>query len=142
MKLGRNVCLDEISDKFNPFPNKPWFSRICSKNLSKTLWEKEKLLVMSNFSFYHSVFYRFGELSAISLNLKLLSANSFSFFFGKELKMDHVGSKTRSVGHIIEKHCVCSRGHIFNLIIVKLGQNVFFYEISDKLKNGSCWVKN
>ena len=86
MKLGRNVCLDEISDKFNPFPNKPWFSRICSKNLSKTLWEKEKLLVMSNFSFYHSVFYHFGELSAISLNLKLLSANSFSFFFWERVK--------------------------------------------------------
>ena len=26
----------------------------------KTLWEKEKLLVMSNFSFSHSVFYPFG----------------------------------------------------------------------------------
>ena len=26
----------------------------------KTLWEKEKLLVTSNFSFSHSVFYLFG----------------------------------------------------------------------------------
>ena len=41
---------------FNPFPNKPWFLRVCSTSLLKTLWEKEKLLIMSNFSFSHSVF--------------------------------------------------------------------------------------
>ena len=35
----------------NPFPNKPWFLRVCSTSLLKTLWEKEKLLVTSNFSF-------------------------------------------------------------------------------------------
>ena len=44
----------------NPFPNKPWFLRVCSTSLAKTLWEKEKLLVTSNFSFSHSVFYPFG----------------------------------------------------------------------------------
>ena len=43
----------------NPFPNKPWFLRVCSTCLLKTLWEKEKLLVTSNFSFSHSVFYTF-----------------------------------------------------------------------------------
>ena len=42
------------------FPNKPWFLRVCSTSLLKTLWEKEKLLVMSNFSFSHSVFYHYG----------------------------------------------------------------------------------
>ena len=36
---------------------KPWFLHVY---LLKTLWEKEKLLVMSNFSFSHSVFYPFG----------------------------------------------------------------------------------
>ena len=50
---------------FNSFPNKPWFLRVCNKSLLRTLWEKEKLLVTSNFSFSHSVFYPFGELSAI-----------------------------------------------------------------------------
>ena len=35
----------------NPFPNKPWFLLVCSTSLLKTLWEKEKLLVLSNFSF-------------------------------------------------------------------------------------------
>ena len=31
----------------NPFPNKPWFLRICCMSLLKTLWEKEKLLKIS-----------------------------------------------------------------------------------------------
>ena len=35
----------------NPFPSKPLFLSVYSRNLLKTIWEKEKLLVMSNFSF-------------------------------------------------------------------------------------------
>ena len=35
---------------------KPLFLRVCRTSLLKTLWEKEKLLVTSNFSFSHSVF--------------------------------------------------------------------------------------
>ena len=38
-------------------------SRVCSTSL-KTQWEKEKSLVTSDFSFSHSVFYPFRELSA------------------------------------------------------------------------------
>ena len=34
--------------------------------------------------------------------------------------MDHVGSKTRSLGQILEKPCVCSRDQIFGLIFMKL----------------------
>ena len=49
-----------VTEDRNPFPNKPWFLRVCNTSLLKTLWEKEKLLVMSNFSFSHSVFYLFG----------------------------------------------------------------------------------
>ena len=58
------------------------------------------------------------------------------------LKMGHVGSKTRSLGQILEKPCVRSRGHFFSPIILKLGQNVCLDEISDKWENGSCQVKN
>ena len=43
----------------NPFRNKPWFLSVCNTSLSKTLWVKEELLVMSNFSFSHCVFYLF-----------------------------------------------------------------------------------
>ena len=58
----------------NPFPNNPWYIRVCSSSLLKTPWEKEKLLAMSNFSFSHGVFYPFGELPVILSNLKLLSS--------------------------------------------------------------------
>ena len=63
----------------NPFPNKPWFLRVCSIGLLKTLWEKEKLLVTSNFSFSHSVFYLFGELNAIFSKFEIVVCKLFKF---------------------------------------------------------------
>ena len=66
--IGNRAVLKNFqSMAINPIPNKPWFLRVCSTSLLKRLWEKEKLLVMSNFSFSHSVFHLFGELSAISI---------------------------------------------------------------------------
>ena len=56
--------------------------------------------------------------------------------------MVHVGSKTRSLGQILETPCVCCRGHIFRMIIIKLPHNVCLDEISDQFENGSCWLKN
>ena len=52
------------------------------------------------------------------------------------LKMGYVGPKTRSLGQILEKPCVCCRGHIFSLIIMKLCQNVCLDEIFNKLEKG------
>ena len=46
--------------KVNPFPHNDSFWRPWETRLWKTLWEKEKLLITSNFSFSHSVFYPFG----------------------------------------------------------------------------------
>ena len=61
------------------FPNKPLYLHVCSTSLLKTLWEKEKLLVTSNFSFSHSVFYPFREkFFYFHQILKLSSANSLS----------------------------------------------------------------
>ena len=68
-----------VSDSFNPFPNKPWFLQVCNSGLLKTLWEKEKLLVMSNFSFSHSVFYLFGELVDIFIKLEIVLCKHFEF---------------------------------------------------------------
>ena len=65
---------------FNPFPNKPWFLRVCSTSLLKTQWGKEKLLVTSNFSFSHSVFYPFGELYTIFIKLKIVVCEFFSIW--------------------------------------------------------------
>ena len=56
--------------------------------------------------------------------------------------MGHVGSKTRSLGQILEEPCVPSRGHIFSLIIMKLGENVSLDKILYKFGKGSCWVNN
>ena len=52
----------------NPFPASPCFyvSAVYT-SLLKTLWKKVKLLVTSNFSFFHSVFYPFGELPIFSI---------------------------------------------------------------------------
>ena len=78
---------------FNPFPNKPWFLRFCSTSLLKTPWEKEKLLVTSNFSFSHSVFYPFRELSATFIKLEIVVCNLFqvgrvkNLSFGKRLNL-------------------------------------------------------
>ena len=63
----------------NSFPNKPWFLRVCSTSLLKTLWEKEKLLVTSNFPFTHSVFYCLRELSAIFVKFKIVICGLFQF---------------------------------------------------------------
>ena len=63
----------------NSFPNKPWFLHVCSTSLLKTLWEKEKLLVASNFSFAGSVLYPFGEFSNILIKLKAVVCNFFQF---------------------------------------------------------------
>ena len=58
------------------------------------------------------------------------------------LKTGCVGLKTRSLGQIIEKPCVCCRGHNFSPIIMKLGQNVCLDEILDEFENESCQIKN
>ena len=64
---------------FNPFPNKPWFLLVYSTCLLKTMWEKEKLLITSNFSFSRIVFYPFGELSAIFIKFEIVICKFFQF---------------------------------------------------------------
>ena len=44
------------SHTLNPFPKKPWCLGVFRTSLLKTLWEKEKLLVMSNFPFSQQCF--------------------------------------------------------------------------------------
>ena len=63
----------------NPFPNKPGFLHVCSTCLLITLWEKEKLLVTSNFSFFHCVIYRFQQLSAIFFKFRIVVCKVFKF---------------------------------------------------------------
>ena len=57
-----SLTLYRMKKTFNPLPNKKLFLHVYSTSLLKTLWEKGKLLVTSNFSFSHSVFYPFNPL--------------------------------------------------------------------------------
>ena len=59
----------------NPVPNK----QLVFTCLLKTLWEKENLLVMSNFSFSRNVFYLLGELSAIFIKFEIVICKIFQF---------------------------------------------------------------
>ena len=63
----------------NPFPYMPRFLCVCSTTLLKTLWEKEKLIITTNFSISHSVFYPFGELSAIFIKFEIVVCKPFQF---------------------------------------------------------------
>ena len=82
-----------IGLSFKPFPNKPWFIRVCRTSFLKTLWKKEKLHVKSNFSFSHSVFYPFEEPSSIFFRFEIVVCKLFQFgrvlnlSFGKGLTL-------------------------------------------------------
>ena len=45
----------------------------------KERWEKEQLLIASNFFFSHSVSYPFRELSAIFIKFEIVFCNLFQF---------------------------------------------------------------
>ena len=68
-----------VWEEVDPFPNKPWFLRICSSGLLKTVWEKEKLLVTSNCSFSHTVFYPLENLFKIFMKFDIIVCKLFQF---------------------------------------------------------------
>ena len=77
-----SVCKTKICDEVVDGPEKTIHSFIMClqyRSFLKTQWEKEKLLVISNFSFSHNVFYPFGELAAIFMKIEMLSAHSSEF---------------------------------------------------------------
>ena len=57
---------------FNPFPHIDAFWHLCSRRLSKTLWQKEKLLNTSNFSF--------AKVFSSLFNYNAISYRGFSHF--------------------------------------------------------------
>ena len=65
------IVLAIRTEEVNLFPTKPWFLRVCTTSLLKTL-------VTSNFSFSHSFSTHLENFLPFSSNLKLSSANSFS----------------------------------------------------------------
>ena len=83
-----NLDQSKILLSVNPFPDKPWYLRVYHTSLLKTLREKEKLLVTSNFSSSHSVFYPFCKLSAISFNFEIIVCK---LWFLEESKICRLG---------------------------------------------------
>ena len=61
------------------FPREALFFCVFITSFLKTQWEKENLLITSNFSFSHSVFYPFGELSAIFIVYEIVVCKLFQF---------------------------------------------------------------
>ena len=84
-----------------PFPNKPWFLRVCRRSHLKTPWEKEKLLVVSNFSSSHSFFHPFGELAAIFIRFQIDICKTFHF--ARVYKICHLGK-----GLILGTFIICT----------------------------------
>ena len=63
--LSRNhQNLPFCCDGLNLSQTSPGFISVCKASPLKALWEKEKLLLTSNFSFSHCLFYSFEEVSA------------------------------------------------------------------------------
>ena len=70
---------------FNPFPNKPWFLRVCSSSLLKTLGKGE-IACNEQFLLFPTVFStRLENFLPFSSNSKLPTANSYSLEESKNL---------------------------------------------------------
>ena len=72
---------------FYAFTKQALVLNVCNTSLLKTRWEKEKLLIMSNFSFSLSISFHLDHFLQFTSNLKLLSADSFSL---EESKICHL----------------------------------------------------
>ena len=113
MRLNTLACAITEIDQFKPFPNKPWFLCVCSTSLLKTPREKEKLLVTSNFSFSHSVFYPFSELSAIFIKFKIVVCKLFQFRSLKFVVWERV--KKISVSTKLQYNCIKTVEGVHNM---------------------------
>ena len=63
---------------------------------------------------------------------------------GQDVCLDEISDEFEngSLGQILEKPCVRSRGHILSWILMEVGQDVCLDDISDEFENGSGGVKN
>ena len=124
LKSIRSSCFHHLKN-INPFPNKPWFLHVCLTNLLKTLWEKEKLLVTSNFSFDHSVFYLFRELSTIFIKFDIFVCIFFQVW--------------KSLKFVVQERVECVM-HLCNLFIGIYQNKLWLYYEGDMFINYKCFV--
>ena len=83
----------------NPFPNKPWFSRVCSTSLLKTLCEKENCLWQAILPF-HKVFSIHLEniLPFQILNCRLQTLSIWSSLKFAVWERVNLGNKNMKIG--------------------------------------------
>ena len=71
-------CSHLVKD-FNPFPNKPWFLRVCIIHLLKHSGKRRNCSLPANFSFSHRVSYPFREPSVIFIKIEIVFFKLFHF---------------------------------------------------------------
>ena len=76
--LGTDINVHELPLRFTLSETSPDFLSVGFTSLLKTLWEKEKLLMTSNFSFPTAFPTHMENVLLFSSNLKLSSANPFN----------------------------------------------------------------
>ena len=81
-------------------PSNPWFLRVCCTSQLKTLRVKENLLVTSNFSFPHSVFYPFREFSDLSIKFEIVVCKLHQFGSLKFDVWERVNDLDKNKSHI------------------------------------------
>jgi len=70
---------------FNPLPNKNDILRVIADNLRDHLGKKEKLLKLSNFSFYHNDFYPTRALFLYFVSILFVVCKLFQFGLVQDL---------------------------------------------------------
>ena len=85
--FGKFSCWETVGG-INPSLHRYSFWCINNSQLLKTLWEKEKLLVTSNFSFSHSVFY---SIRYICNCIPICHVFDIKSFFAAELEEPKIG---------------------------------------------------
>ena len=72
----------------NPFPNKPLFLRVCSASLLRNTVRKGEIALNEQFLFFPTAFSTGMEkFLPISLNAKLLPANTFNLVYSKNCRL-------------------------------------------------------
>ena len=138
--------LADIHTTLNPFPKKLWILRVFSTSLLKTMWEKKKSLVKSNFCFSHIVFSPIGELSAIFNKFEICHLQLWEFGSLKFVVWERVKSIIQQLmrGHVVFANHYWFHSK-FNAINVEKKQNFWlatpFGLTNQKLCYFQIWKK-
>ena len=130
------LAMTDQCSAINRFQNKPWFLCVCIYSFFKTLWEKAKWRVTSNFSFFHSVFYTFWEISAIFIKLKIVLCKLFQFG-----KVQNLFSRKGFSREIVFEACWMVFYAILNIIsVISLWQLISSCNGFHQFKRQGLWI--